>query len=212
MPGVGPKELDDIGTMVECFPPIQTVISLVQRRCGCPRCKERAKPGKGKLGCLAELAITTLFTLIGHIIADGFGVPYASGFCNPEALKLVVAKMLRQIALHQQVYWDNWFAVAASVYLGCDWSKLDIKENAGATNVVAIQYGSLVAVANWLDIMADNPVTGCFGIVVEDAQLAGVLDEFATLQAEMNPLDPVLAIETLSDAGKPLFREDFVPF
>lgn len=179
--GVKASILDEISGIAECFPPILTLLELVQSRCGCEECKQNVAAGKGKPGCLREIAITTLFTLIGHVVADGFGIPDASGFGEPSSLMLVVAKLLQEVAIYEHILWDTWLAVALTVYLGCEWSKVNFGANEGASNIVVAQYGALVAAAKWLDITSDNPIRGCFGVECSDGQLSGLPDDFSTV-------------------------------
>jgi len=201
--GVNPEILDEVGAILDCFPPVTTLLDMVRSRCGCEGCKDEVKCGKGKPGCLRETAVTTLFTLLGHVVADGFGIPDASGIGDPESLKLVVAKLLHEVAIFECVLWDTWFTVACTVYLGCNWAKVNFSANEGASNVVAVQYGSLVVAAKWIDITASNPTNGCFGVKIADGQLSGLSDDFAVVQAEKNSPAPTRTIEVLPDSGKP---------
>jgi hypothetical protein len=78
--------------------------------------------------------------------------------------------------------------------------------NEGASNVVAVQYGSLAVGAKWIDITADNSTKGCFGVEIADGQLCGILGDFAVVQAESNSPAPTRTIETLPDSGKLYFN------
>jgi hypothetical protein len=200
--GVKDDIVDEIGTVLECFPPVTALLDIVRSRCGCEGCQQQADCGKSKRGCLRETAITALFTLLGHVVADGFGIPDASGIGDPEALKKVVAKLLHEVAIFECVLWDTWFAVACTVYLGCDWTKVNFDANEGASNVVAVQYGSLAMGAKWIDITADNPTEGCFGVEIADGQLCGLSGDFAVVQAESNSPAPTRTIETLPNSGR----------
>lgn len=200
--GVKASILEETGCIVECFPPIQTLLDLVRPRCGCHGCKDDIDPAEVKPGCLRETAMNAFFTLLGHVVADGFGIEDASGIGNPYALKLIVTKLLHEVAIYEHILWDTWLAVALTVYFGYDWSKINFSANEGASSIVAAQHGTLIAAAKWLDIAVDNPVDGCFGVEIGDGQLSGLPDDFAIVQSERNQSAPSRIVETLPDSGK----------
>ncbi|OCL14375.1 hypothetical protein AOQ84DRAFT_406241 [Glonium stellatum] len=183
--------------ITEYFPIITTLLESIKSRCDCTNCLSLGPIGKGKLGCLREKALTLVFTLLAHTIANGFGAPDASGVVDVDLLKSSVQHLLAELITKDTVLWDSWFAVAAIVYMGCplDIPNLEIIE--GATSIVAVQYGSLAVVGRWVDIAAELTVSGCFGFDIGEGRLCGVSDEFAVVQAERRMAASLAAAEIL---------------
>ena len=194
-PSSGPHDFEEIYKVLECFPPVKEVLRGVKQRCKrseCPDCVKdegHEKFGTGKPGCLVEMAITALFTLVAQVIAEGFGAESASGLQDPTNLKHYVSKLLRELAFHEIVLWDTWLSVAAAVYLGCPWGQIDFDtgSGSGASCTSAVQYGSLIMAANWADITVEQKIERCFGVnFAIGCHLDGVQEDFAVIQCEQS--------------------------
>ncbi|KAI0480976.1 hypothetical protein GGR56DRAFT_628392 [Xylariaceae sp. FL0804] len=187
------RDFDGVPETLRRFPPAITLLDNVRRRCmqsGCPDCRQKAEYGTCRPGCLTEMALTGLFTLIGHVIAEGFGADDVSGLGRPTVLKWGVAKLLYQLTAAELILWDTWFAVASVVYLGCPWDELKFvrgkaARGSGASCISAVQYGSMVMVAGWTDMDIERLVPRCFGArFAPGYQLDGVKSDFGVVLAE----------------------------
>ena len=197
--------VDDFGgvdELIQCFPPAMTLFELVRPRCGCEDCENRKPLGTGKQGCLRETALTILFTFIGDVIADGFGAKDVSGLTNPHVLKWCLNKLLSEIAFYKLVLWDTWFATVATMVSGCPWDKLQFEIDRGVSSITAIQYGSLVIVAQWADITAEQGISKCFKLVFAEGRLDGIAEDLAVVQSEKPSMAPRLDTNKPHEAGK----------
>lgn len=185
----GPVTFD---VVVSCFPDLETLFQDMANECRCDFCDYPKEIGKGKSGCLRETTLTAFCILLAHSLADGFGAPDTSGLDHTTWSRRAVQNMLTDLVLEDRIIWDDWFKTATVAYLGCPWddaemdldASLDTTLDSGASAIVAVQYGSLVAVAKWSDMMVEQRCEGCFGFSVAEGQLDGVMRSFGVVQTE----------------------------
>lgn len=191
--GFSPQDFDGVLKILQRFSPVITLLGNVRERCelfGCPDCQGNVDYGACRPGCLTEMAITALFNIIGHVIAEGFGAKDVSGMCSPSVVTWGVAKLLYQLTFAELVLWDTWFAVAATVFLGCPWDEIKFDnitsgQGSGASCISAVQYGAMAAVAQWTDLTTETQISRCFGArFVHGYQLDGVQDDFGVVTSE----------------------------
>ena len=190
VPDLDVLRLCSLNEIVEQFPPIVTMLEGLRPRCDCRNCTKRGPVGDGKPGCTREIAIEMLFTLIAHSIADGFGARDVSGMSTSKDMASGVHRLLNELTQDGIVIWRTWFSVATSVALGCTWDDTKLESNEGASEVVAAQYGSLVAAARWIDLSTEQKITGCFGFVIAEGNLEGITADFAVVQLERTMKPP----------------------
>jgi hypothetical protein len=185
----GPLPIDEV---VDMFPLVKDMLNhdSIKEFCTCPQCEKNDPISRCKKGCMRETAVACLFFLIGHAIADGFGVEAASGMIDLDDYVHAVHKLLSQLK-HGYVIWNTWFNVAASTVLGYSPSKfvepLVLDQEAGAAGIalVAVQYGSYIAVAPWTDISRELSLQGCFRIEAATGVINEVQDECGFVVTEM---------------------------
>ncbi|MCJ1323464.1 hypothetical protein MMC10_000124 [Thelotrema lepadinum] len=202
--------------MVSSFPILQDLLEDLQRDCHCHDCRKGSGVGKFKAGCLQERGWIAFCLLLAHTIADGFGAPDASGLTDPHALAILVQNLLSELVVQRKVSWDKWFALAATVFLGCptgfaiedDHGKTTNYVDQGASALVAIQFGSLVVASSWVDLTRELRLEGCFGLEIAEGNLHGVPQDFAIVQAEatmnsiVNARDLILPTLNLDSEGE----------
>lgn len=169
---------------MECFPPVITLLENIQSRCACGNCKIHGVIGKGKHGCLRDKALNLLFTLLAHIIANGFGATDVSGMVDSALLQHNIRMLLSEVIIRESIVWDTWFAVAVMVSLGCPLDVQNLEGAEGVTSLIAVQYGSLAVAARWIDLSGKLDISGCFGFEQSEGQIQGVTSDFAAIYSE----------------------------
>jgi len=177
--------------ILNCFSHARTIIAHACTRCRCTCCRNEMSAGDknyeivSKPGCLAYLAEDYLLLIIAHAVADGFGIPDASTLSDFSAIRNGVQKLMSQVISHSHIAWETWFSLAACTYLGCEWAgtKADADEKLG--ELVAIQHGSAVVVAPWINICNELSLQGSFGCSIAAGQLSGMNTDFGVLYTEM---------------------------
>ncbi|KAF8851822.1 hypothetical protein BDZ45DRAFT_807970 [Acephala macrosclerotiorum] len=177
------------GSMIEWFPAAKDLLAEIQPRCSCSACKSDENLDRCKKGCLREAAATRLFILIAHAISDAFQAQDVSGRSNSDDQVTGVTALLSEILDQQLLRWDTWFEVVASTTAGIPWDAFDLRGDNGSSSWAAVQYGSFVAVAPWLDLSTELQVRGCFGIVTVEGNIQGIPDDAGLVQCEMDQFD-----------------------
>ena len=185
------KSFDNV---VKCFPLLQDLVINSQQRCQCFDCsrpKARMAGISGgrrttRPGCLQDKCVKLFCVLLAHTIADAFGAPDVSGLTEISALTKMVQSLLIELVHHKTILWDKWFAVATMVFLGCPpvLEGINAEHIEGASSIVAVQFGSLTTVSNWVDLTKELHVDGCYGFKFAEGNLQGVPQQFAIVQAE----------------------------
>ncbi|KAL6722205.1 hypothetical protein ACLMJK_001312 [Lecanora helva] len=193
-PSEGLPELDDessnpsrskaICEIINCFPVAMDLFDNIKPRCPCTSCRRNWNIGEGKYGCLRETALAELLALLAHTIADGFGAPDVSGLVEAKDRKAGFQRLFTELIWDGLVVWDTWFTFAASTFLGCAWNNSMIEDMEGATSVIVVQYGSLVAASTWINMSEELSGFGCFGFSFAEGRVQGIVSEFAVVQAE----------------------------
>ena len=183
--------------ILECFPFATSVLEDIAHHCRCPTCTDRERLDRCKRGCLRYAAMSRIFVLLAHGVADGFGIEDVSGSSHSEDITTDITLALIELIKDSTVEWDSWFRVVATVASGLSWSSLsfDPASNAviGWSVWAAVQYGSVVLAAPWLDLNAPISINGCFATKLYQANIKGVTEEFGIVQCETS--DSELALE-----------------
>ncbi|KAI9657146.1 MAG: hypothetical protein M1821_003312 [Bathelium mastoideum] len=198
------QEDSGIRLVVECFPLLHDALTRCQKRCDCPNCVDNGAIGDGKPGCLRENGVNIFFNLLGHSIAEGFGAVDVSGLLPEHTVRRGVENILMQLIQEQRIIWDTWFALAASIYLGCPWPMDKKSCTQGAKELVAVQYGSVVIAAIWADPTVPLRKKNVLGFVQAEGHLRGLNDEYAVVQIEATT---TLRNENGSEEGSPSWLE-----
>lgn len=175
-----------LSVLCECFPALSDLVKVIAPRCKCRICRNNGVIDDCKGGCLCHAAMSHLFMLIGNAIADGFGVQDASGVIELDDYVHQVRKVLSDLT-EGHVAWDGWFNVAASTALGYSpkgvlgGGYLDEEGNA----FVAVQYGSNVVAAKWLDLTQKITANQCFALEMAEGQLSGLQESCVFIQTEV---------------------------
>jgi hypothetical protein len=175
---------------LNCFPHARTIIVHACRRCRCTCCrKEVTMDGKdhnflSKPGCLAYMVENHLCLILAHAVAEGFGIPDASILGDFSVLRNGVQKLMSELISRKRIAWETWFSLAACTYLGCEWAGTTADAGEGSAELVAIQHGSAVVVAPWIDIRNDLVLQGSFGCSTATGQLRGMATDFGVLYTE----------------------------
>ena len=179
-------DLQPLSTLCSSFPALSDLLKEISNRCKCRICRNKGIIDDCKGGCLCEAAVSRLFMLLGNAIADGFGVLDASGISELDDYTAGVHQLLSNL-VEGYVWWDVWFNVAASTALGYPpgyppkKSFGDSCHVEGSNALVAVQYGSNVIAARWLDLNRKCRVYKCFAIEMAEGQVHGIQENCAFL-------------------------------
>lgn len=187
------------------FPILRDLVNNVKVYCECVMCKTESTDKKIKEtkknirgGCFQHLALSEVLILLSHAVADAFGVDDTSARRDTETLVDFMTIILLGIVEDKSIDWNSWFCLAGSVLLGCP-----IRENLfgdgvedSSRPICALQYGSLAAVAGWLDMNKELKVHGSFSLNYGEGKLGtineddsdnhfrGIVSDFAFVQTE----------------------------
>jgi hypothetical protein len=178
------EEMLSLDEIIKHFPAMVSLFDFVKSRCDCTSCARHEPLGHGKIGCLREAALKFIFVLVGDAIAEGFGATDVSGLVDHKLLCKSIHKLLLDLIWDEQVTWDLWFGLAAQVTTGYDWDGFNFIPAEGSTAIVAVQNGSMVVAASWLNLASEINFRACFGFESAEGRLVGVVDECAIVQAE----------------------------
>jgi hypothetical protein len=177
------------GSILQWFPAATDLLAKIQPRCSCSACITDESLDECKKGCLREAAATRLFILLAHAISDAFQAHDVSGRSNSDDQVTGVSALLSELLDTQLVRWDTWFEVVASTTAGISWDAFNFRDDDGSSSWAAIQYGSFVAVAPWLDLSKELQVKGCFGIVSVEGNIQGIPEDAGFVRCEMDQYD-----------------------
>ncbi|MCJ1476368.1 hypothetical protein MMC13_005034 [Lambiella insularis] len=167
------------------FPYALAILDEMKAVCRCPKCANDSNALKHyKRGCLGYSAITKLFLLLAHAIADGFGALNVSDLTDPESQVKGVTEVFSDLIYHHMVRWDTWIRLVACTVSGCEWESSEADELSDPGALVAIQYGNFVAVAPWLDLTREISINGSFGLTFLEGNIKGLPDDFGILHCE----------------------------
>ncbi|KAL8685965.1 MAG: hypothetical protein Q9224_005600 [Gallowayella concinna] len=184
------------------FPILRDLVDKVKGHCECIMCTPQSTDKKVEKtirgGCFQHKALSEVLILLSHAVADAFGVDDTSARRDSDTLVGWMTIILLGIVEEKSIDWNSWFCLAGSVLLGCS-----IRENIfgdrvedSSRPICSLQYGSLAAVAGWLDMNKELRVHGSFslnygegklGTINEnhrDNQFRGIVDDFAMVQTE----------------------------
>jgi hypothetical protein len=151
-------------------------------RCSCPQCAHMKTESTPLPGCLKTMAGTEMLRMIAHAIADGFGADDVSGISKASAIETATSHILNDLLERKFGTWEQWFGLAAAVHLGCPitamWPTVRHYE------VVAVQSGSSVVIAPWIDLYSEVRTEGVFCFEKAQARLRGVDVDWAVLSTE----------------------------
>lgn len=189
-------DVQPLSELCECFPALGDLLKEILNRCNCRICRNEGVIDDCKEGCLCDAALSHLFMLIGNAIADGFGVQEASGIIPLDDYVYEVRKLLSNL-VEGTVWWDDWFNVAASTALGYSPKGVlgDGYLSEGGNAHVAVQYGSSVVAAKWLDLTKKIRAHQCFTLEMAEGQIPGVQDRCVFILSEIK-------MELQCDLGK----------
>ena len=133
-----------------------------------------------KRSCLRHSAVGRLFLLLAHAIADGFGAQNVSAMVDPETQIKGMVELFSELIYQQIVCWNAWFCLVACVVAGYDMEVFETTDvsHSGGSSWAAIQYGSFVAAAPWLDLTREITVAGSFGLTFLEGNIKGFTRRF----------------------------------
>jgi len=79
---------------------------------------------------------------------------------------------------------DTWFSLAACIYLGCEWPGTTAHAGEWSAELVAVQHGSEVVVAPWVDLHSELSSHGSFSCLIATGQLCDMETSFGILHTE----------------------------
>lgn len=175
------------GKIVTWFPLLQDILEALQQRCSCHQCKVSANLDDCKSGCLREAGMTRFLLLLAHGFSDAVGGVDASGRSNPEDQVKAMTNLFHEIVQEQIIRWDTVFELAACTVAGTEWSAFDSSRGMddGCSSWAAVQYGSFVAAATWLDLTSNPAILKPFALVILEGNIQGIPDDFGLVRCEM---------------------------
>ncbi|KAH0566436.1 hypothetical protein GP486_000148 [Trichoglossum hirsutum] len=190
-PEVGEVEVvnstcDLYDTFVSCFPSLRDLMDQLSSRCKCRECRTEGSINNSKAGCLRWLALSQLLMLVGVAIADGFGVDDISGAFKPSdftLLRNLISTVLYHL-VNGTINWEGWFVIASSIALGFVPSNQLGQDTKG--HLVAVQHGSLVVTAQWLDLSRRLRKNHCCALEVIEGQLSGAQRNTMFVRTKLN--------------------------
>ena len=204
-------------SVLDYFPMAKVLLDQVEARCSCSGCESKVELRLCKRGCLRQATVTRVLVLVAHCICDAFGVKDVSGRDSSRDQVVVCLERLFSDILHLKVVrWNTWFELVACFTTGIPLNTFDHTEfEDKSISWAAVQYGSLLVVASWLDITEEAKVKGCFGITTVEGNLQGVVDDIGLVRCErdknkarLGPLGPCenganrMQIETAGEVSK----------
>jgi hypothetical protein len=183
------QETMSIRDVFDCFSHTRAIIEHACRRCRCLSCWTEVSGTVqnhgilSKPGCLAYLAEDHLCLIIAHAVADGFDIPDASNLRDSSVIRHGVQKLMSELLSGVQIAWRTWFSLAACTYLGCSWVETTFAGE-DATELAAIQHGSEVVVAPWVDLRRELASEGSFSCLIANGRLCEMETDFGVLYAE----------------------------
>lgn len=171
------------GKVLSWLPHLEAVLQSLAKRCTCQPCKGKQNQDACQRGCLREAGMTRFCLLLAHGISDAMGAADASGMSNPEDQVQGVCALLSEYQAGI-VRWDPFFKLVASTVTGVHWSDIKERYQDGETSWAAIQYGSFVVAASWLNWEKFPSSERLFSVSVIEGSIDGVKDELGLLHCE----------------------------
>lgn len=140
-----------------------------------------------------------ILRLIAHAIADGFGADDTSGLSLTGSIEDNTSLLLLGLLEGHIVPWSEWFGLAAGVVLGCYLTPQELRTS---SEVIAIQCGSTVVAAPWIDLSSEVQAKASFGFEIAQAKLCGVDADYASVLTESTARSSFGDLD-LSDAKLP---------
>jgi hypothetical protein len=194
--------------IVTWFPVLEDVIDSLRQRCSCYQCKIGSNLDDCKSGCLREAGMTRFFLLLAHAFSNAMGGIDASGRSNPEDQIKGMTYLFHEIIRDQIIRWDTLFEVVASTVAGVGWSAFETRGmDDGGSSWAAVQYGSFVAAASWLDLETKPDAVRPFALIVLEGNIQGVPDDFGLVRCEMLEFDKC----NTSEIAEPMQLDDERP-
>ena len=175
-----------LGDILSCFFHARAIIEHARGRCQCTSCRiEIHRASKydwivSKPGCLAYVAEDHLCLIVAHALADGFGIPDASNLRDSSVIRDGMQKLMSELLFDKRIVWKTWFSLAACTYLGCEPTVAGEQD----AELVAIQHGSEVVVAPWVDLRSELEPQGSFCCSIVTGQLRGMETDSGVLYTE----------------------------
>ena len=176
--------LQSLSLFCESFPGLSEVLKTISERCECQTCRKDSETddfADYKEGCLCVTAMNHFSLLLGHAIADGLGVGDASGLLNISDYIQDVQDLLEDL-IRGKVLWNSWFNIAASTALGYSPKGVPVSDHRNRS-LVAVQYGSQVVAARWLDLTQAVRTRMCFGVEVAEGQIPRTIGQLTFLES-----------------------------
>lgn len=176
-----------VGTIESWFPYLSDALEDLRRRCSCHQCDLGTGLDEAQEGCLRAVGITYFLLLIACGITDAMGLNDISGLAEAGEVVKAVLQLFHEIVQEQMIRWDTYVEVAATVAAGCPYSAFEQAGETADTSSAwaAIQYGSFVISASWLDLSSWKFDIRPFSLIQTDGKIAGIPDDFGMLQCEM---------------------------
>ena len=185
------REMSLSSRLCERFPDIQSFMEILRQKCNCIWCN-RMLPMPSPVdmsvaGCLRQTGLYDILLLVGHSIADGSGVPDASGMVDLDLYCEEVMHTLVDLT-RGHVYIEGWLRLAIITALGIT-SAFKCEDKHGPMRVfsnrpmVGAQRGSLGIMARWMNLQRPLHLIGLLGVEFGTGRLKGVEDESAVIRS-----------------------------
>ena len=165
------------------FREARAILRACSSRCSCANCAQEAPPRSPFRGCLEAMARSTIIRMIAHAIADGFGAGDVAGLSDSLSIERNTSRILISLLGNHVVLWEWWFGLAASVCLGCPIAEF-YRLKSTKCQAVAVQYGSFVVAAPWIDLHNNVDVVGSFGFECAQARIYSIDADWAIIRTE----------------------------
>jgi hypothetical protein len=110
------------------------------------------------------MAGSEMLRMIAHAIDDGLGADDVSGISESFAIETITSHLLADLLEAKAIPWEQWFGLAAAVHLDFPTTRINQESLLGPaymnSEAVAIQFGSSVVVAPWIDLYSGVQLTG----------------------------------------------------
>ncbi|GAB7330227.1 hypothetical protein MBLNU13_g01887t1 [Cladosporium sp. NU13] len=126
----------------------------------------------------------------------------AAGLSESLSIERNTSRILISLLGNHVVSWEWWFGLAASVCLGCPIAELN-GLRITKCQAVAVQYGSFVVAAPWIDLHNNIQVVGSFGFECAQARICGIDADWAIIRTESTSRSSSLGTLDLSEVKLP---------
>ena len=181
-------------TFTNWFPLLRDLLEIVQPDCVCMACRRAQGLDLCRPGCKRYDSFCRFNLHLVHGLCDAVGADHVSGQVDAQSLVQGIVGLLRGVITSKMIRWDDVFVLTASAITGktltTGLQELQDSATIGGGDYVAtslhaaVQYGSLVVAASWLDISGDLRQTRPFSISIHEGNVLGVADDFAIIACE----------------------------